>query len=94
MKLKEIYEELSVLAKQQGITIRKDSGSFKSGYALVKEKQVVILNKTASMEAMSKVIAKSLYPEINNLYLKPVIREFIEGELNPKEEQEQYILEL
>lgn len=81
MKLKEIYEELLEIAKQAGIKVRKENGRFNSGSCLVKEEAVIVLNKTTTMETMSSVLAKSLseFP-IDNIYIKPAVREFIERE--------------
>ena len=81
MKLKEIYEELLEIAKQAGIKVRKENGRFNSGSCLVKEEALIILNKTTTLETMSSVVAKSLseFP-IDNIYIKPAIREFIDRE--------------
>ena len=82
MKIKDIYHELADIAKQSGVIIRKEAGAFKSGYCLVEEKKIIVLNRMASIEYMSKIIALGLnYLEIDQQYLKPAIREFIDNEL-------------
>ena len=82
MKIKDIYQELADIAKQSRVIIRKEAGAFKSGYCLVEDKKIIVLNRMASIEYMSKIIALGLnYFEIDQQYLKPAIREFIENEL-------------
>jgi len=82
MKIKDLYQELIDLAKQSGVIIRKEAGTFKSGYCLVEDKKIIVLNRMASIEYMSKIIALGLnYFEIDQQYLKPAIREYIDNEL-------------
>lgn len=82
MKIKELVEELETIAKNSGITIRRESGNFRSGYAILKEKQMVIINKTATVETVARVIVHSLPEDVlNHTFLKPAVREFIEKEL-------------
>ena len=81
MKLKEIYAELLDIAKQAGIKVRRENGKFHSGSCLVKDEAVIVLNKTTTIETLSSVLAKSLseFP-IDNIYIKPAVREYIERE--------------
>lgn len=82
MKSKDLFLELTDIAKQSGIIIRKEAGAFKSGYCLVEDKKIIMLNRMASVEYMSKIIALGLnYFGADQQYLKPVIREFIDNEL-------------
>ncbi len=83
MKIKEIYQELFDICKNNSVIIRKEAGNFKSGYCTVNEQKIVVLNKMASLEYMSKILALSInYFELDNQYLKPAIRDFIDSELN------------
>ena len=81
MKLKEIYDELNQIAKDLGISVRKESGNFKSGYCTIKNNKVIILNKTNPLETASSILALSLGKNtVDKLYIKPAVREFIEKE--------------
>jgi hypothetical protein len=83
MKIKDIYQELFDISKKNGVIIRKESGNFKSGYCLVNEQKIIVLNKMASIDYMSKILALALnYFELDNQYLTPVIRDFIDNEIN------------
>lgn len=90
MKAKELHEELLDIAKKAGITVRKENGSFKSGYCLVKEQKLIIINRTTPPEISNGVIARSIAEaDFVDLFLKPVVREFIEKEsLSPKSEKD------
>ena len=81
MKINEIYDELLNVAQQLGITVRKEKGSFKSGFCILNNQEMLVLNRTTPLESLSSVIAKSLSDKIiDNIYIKPVIREYIEKE--------------
>lgn len=81
MKAKDLYNELFNIAKNGGITIRKEMGNFKSGYCLIEDKPIIILNKIASQEYQNRIIALGIsYFNIDNQFITPKIREFIERE--------------
>lgn len=80
MKDKELFDELAALCKNIDITIRKEKGSFKSGVCFVNDKELVILNKTTPLAAMNSILALALENHLDKMYIKPVLREFIEKE--------------
>ncbi|MCX7735650.1 MAG: hypothetical protein N2319_02950 [Candidatus Kapabacteria bacterium] len=88
MKLTEINKELLELAKSLGISVRKEKGNFRSGYCLVNDKEVIVLNKNASLETLSSVLAICLAPYSDKIYIKPVLREYIESEIQNKSKEE------
>lgn len=82
MKTKDLLEELESIAKNSGITIRRETGNFRSGNAILKEQKLIIINKTATPEIAARVIARGLPEDVlSHSFLKPVVREFIEKEL-------------
>ncbi len=82
MKQTEIYNELKELAKNLGITIRRVNGSISGGLCTVKDKMYILVNKTDPPEVVINVIATGIASlGIENLYIKPVIREIIEKEV-------------
>lgn len=83
MKINEIYSELLDAAKKAGVTVRKENGKFRSGNCLLNDKPVIVINKMASIEHTTRLIADMLSKQpIDNLFLKPAVREFIENESN------------
>jgi hypothetical protein len=88
MKIKEIASELEELAKSQGYKIRRDSGRFKSGFCIINEEKVVLLNKNASAEAAANIFARCLASAgaSDDIYVKPAVREFIDRERDGDED--------
>lgn len=81
MKIDKIYEELQELAKRAGIDIRRSAGRFKSGYAVLEDRKIIVFNRTAAMETKCAVISRCLLQNgIEGYYVKPAVREFIENE--------------
>jgi len=93
MNSRDLFDELSEIAKNIGITIRKEKGNFKSGICLIKDKEIVILNKTTPVEAMNSILAACLFRHSENIFMKPIIRDFIEKENNGNN-PEQFYLEI
>ena len=82
MKINQMYEELMQTAKQLGIAVRKENGKFRSGACIVNTSEVIVLNKTAPIEVTSSVLAQCLKPHTDGLYVKPIVREYIDREAN------------
>jgi hypothetical protein len=80
MKINQMYDELMQTAKQIGITVRKENGKFRSGACIVNTSEVIVLNKTAPIEVTSSVLAQCLKPHTENIYVKPVVRDYIDRE--------------
>lgn len=94
MELKEIYAELIETAGRLGIKIRKESGSFRSGYCRINDEEILLLNKSQPIETISAIIARTIAErESEGLYLKPAIREFIDKERFGKEAVPQLFVE-
>lgn len=85
MELKQIYSELLETAGRLGIKVRKESGNFRSGYCVINDEEVLLLNKSQPIETISAIVARTIIDrETEGIYLKPVIREFIEKERDGK----------
>ncbi len=84
MKLKDIFDELITIAKEAGITVKKEKGNFHGGYCVINGREMIILNRASTLETMASLVARSLSERsVDNVYIKPVIRDFIENEKNP-----------
>jgi hypothetical protein len=78
MKISQILEDLMDLAKKLGITVRKDKGTFKSGYCILNDQKLLLVNKSTTPETLSYALAKLLAEHpIDEMYLKPAVRDFI-----------------
>lgn len=76
-----IISELIEVYKEIGYEVRVEKGFFKGGFCLLKEQKLFLLNK--NVEPLKKInfLAKNLADlEIDNIFLKPEIRETIERE--------------
>lgn len=95
MKQNEIHDELLDAAKRLGIKIRKDSGTFRGGYCILNDERLIILNRYLPLETISSQIARGLSNfEINEIYLKPALREYIDKEAENYPQKEAFKLEI
>lgn len=96
MKLKDIFEELRYIAKRADIRIRHENGRFNSGYCILNNRKLILFNRTTPLETKTAVLARSLLNEdLEGIYIKPAIRDFIEKEKeNVKEDTDQFKMDL
>jgi hypothetical protein len=82
MTQEEIVKELESLATSSGISVRYEKGDFEGGFCVLKAERLIVVNKKLAAPKKSSVLAQGLAEiGIEERYLKPVIREFIEDEL-------------
>lgn len=94
MKANKMLDELMETAKNIGFTIRRDAGGFRSGSCIIHDKKMIIINRSASPENMSIILATAISPYIEDTYVKPLIREYIEKELVLKSSEKDFELEI
>lgn len=95
MKLIEIYKDLLEIAKNEGIIIRKDKGRFQSGYCKIKGQETIILNNNTPLQITVAVLANGLIEHsVSNVYIKPAIREYLEGELITSSKEKKFDLKI
>ena len=76
--LEELAEKLDILVRDENINIEESSSS--GGLCRVEGKQVVILNSKATVKEKIQVMIAALHQfDITQMYIKPVIRELLEG---------------
>ncbi len=82
LQLKEVYEELLIIADKIGIKVRKEKGNFNGGNCIINDKNFIIINNSVPLEMKTSTLAKCLkqYP-IDNVFIKPAVREYIEQEI-------------
>ena len=82
MTQEQILKELESLADSSGITVRYEKGDFEGGFCVLKAERLIVVNKKLATSRKASVLAQGVAEiGIENRYLKPAIREFIEEEL-------------
>ncbi|MBI3005909.1 MAG: hypothetical protein HYY49_10925 [Ignavibacteriales bacterium] len=83
MTNEEILKELEQLATKSAIAIRYEKGDFEGGFCVLKSERLVVINKKLPSPKRASVLAQGLAEVgIEEMYLKPAVREFIEDELS------------
>jgi hypothetical protein len=78
----QILNELEELADNCGIVIRYEKGDFDGGYCVLRTERLIVVNKRLQSGRRASVLAQAIAEVgIEELYLKPAIREYIEDEL-------------
>jgi hypothetical protein len=77
-----ILKELEILAANSGIVVRYEKGDFEGGYCVLKADRLIVVNKKLAPARKSSVLAQGLAEiGIEDRYLKPALRDYIEEEL-------------
>ena len=82
MKHEELINELNELARQLGVTVRYEKGDFEGGYCILKESRLLLVNKRLMLMRKASVLALALREiGLDNVFIKPAVRQFIEDEV-------------
>ncbi|OGU29413.1 MAG: hypothetical protein A2X67_10255 [Ignavibacteria bacterium GWA2_55_11] len=83
MSPEQLLRELEELASRSGIGIRFEKGDFDGGYCILKEERLIVVNKKLAPARKASVVAQAIAEVgVDEVYLKPAVREFIEDELS------------
>jgi len=78
LKLKSIYQELKVIFEQLNYKIVLDKGSFNSGYCILEDEKIIVINKNKPYENRVKILSEILSNiDTKDIYIKPKIRDMI-----------------
>lgn len=81
MKHEDLIQELQSAAAQIGVTVRYERGDFEGGYCILRDQKMLLINKRLMPVRKAAVLAAALYGlGLDNVYLKPAVREFVEDE--------------
>lgn len=81
MKHEDLIQELHDVARQLGITVRYEKGDFEGGYCILKDEKLLLVNKRLLPNRKASVLALAVRElGLENLFLKPAVRQFIEDE--------------
>ncbi len=82
MTVEETLSELEVVAHDMGVHIRYEKGDFDGGYCLLRDERIIVVNKKLNPSRKASVLSQAFGElGIENVYMKPAIRLFIEDEL-------------
>ncbi len=77
-----MLKELESLAGNCGIAVRYEKGDFEGGFCVLKAERLIVANKKLPPGKKASVLAQGLAEiGIEDRYLKPAVRDFIEEEL-------------
>jgi hypothetical protein len=83
MTQEQIVKELEYLAANCGITVRYEKGDFEGGFCVLRTERLIVVNKKLAAVKKASVLVQGLAEiGIEEKYLKPAVREFIEDELS------------
>ena len=78
----QLVKELELLASNSGITVRYEKGDFEGGFCVLRSERIILVNKKMNTPRKASILAQGLAEfGIDEEYLKPAVREFIEDEL-------------
>ncbi|MCL4511626.1 MAG: hypothetical protein M1470_11210 [Bacteroidetes bacterium] len=87
LKTEALIAELEEAALQLGLKVIYEKGDFSGGYCILKEEKLIVINKRFEPKHRASTLAKSLSEVgIENLFLKPAVREYIEEQMEPHDE--------
>ena len=82
MTAEETLKELELVAHDLGVNIRYEKGDFDGGYCLLRDEHIIVVNKKLNANRKAAVLSQAFGElGIENVYIKPAIRLFIEDEL-------------
>jgi len=80
MKSKDIIKEFEILAEQVGIRVIKDTGSFKGGYCIIENEEVIVINKSRPLEHHIRQLSSTFSKmQTNQIFIKPILRDLIKN---------------
>ncbi len=77
-----LNQDLQELCEQLSIKVRYEKGDFDGGYCILFDQRVIVVNKKLPAQRKAAILALSVNEfGIDNVYIKPLIREFIDDEV-------------
>jgi hypothetical protein len=77
----QLIQDLETVASQLGVRLRYEKGDFEGGFCVLRDQKLLVVNKrlTDARKASSVAVGLSQYG-IDETFLKPSLRQFIEDE--------------
>ncbi len=78
----QMIKELETLANRSGVSVRYEKGDFDGGYCILRTERMIVVNKRLTPPKRAAIVAQALAEiGIDEVYLKPAVRIYIEEEL-------------
>ena len=82
MKEEELLLEIEQAAQDMGLRIRYEKGDFDGGYCILRDENIIVVNKKLAPIKKCSVIAQALGDfGIDDIYMKPIVRTYVEDEI-------------
>jgi len=82
MKEEELLLEIEQAAQDMGLRIRYEKGDFEGGYCILRDENIIVVNKKLAPIKKCSVIAQALGDfGIDDIYMKPIVRTYVEDEI-------------
>ena len=82
MNYVQLIRDLEELAQQLNLNVRHEKGDFEGGYCILKDQKVLVINKRLPDSRKASAMAQALAEYgIENIFVKPNLRTYIEDEL-------------
>lgn len=83
MKEEELLLEIEQSAQDMDLRIRYEKGDFDGGYCILRDENIIVVNKKLSPIKKCSVIAQAMGDfGIENVYMKPIVRTYVEDEID------------
>lgn len=87
IKIEALIAELEEAASQLGLKVIYEKGDFTGGYCILRAEKLIVINKRFDLKHRASTLARSLAEVgIENLFLKPAVRSYIEEEMETANE--------
>lgn len=75
-----LFEQLKDIANRKGIKVRLEKGDFNGGYCILKDQQIIVVNKIASSYRKILILIEALSEiGVEDIYINPKLRKIIEN---------------
>lgn len=82
MKEEELLLEIEQAAQDMNLRIRYEKGDFDGGYCILRDENIIVVNKKLAPIRKCSVIAQALGEYgIDQVYMKPIVRTYVEDEI-------------
>lgn len=82
MKEEELLLEIEQAAQDMNLRIRYEKGDFDGGYCILRDENIIVVNKKLAPIKKCSVIAQALGEYgIDQVYMKPIVRTYVEDEI-------------
>ena len=79
MKLPALFSELQDLSAKMGLEVTQDRGSFRGGLCRFEGEDIIVLNKSATLDQRTRQLAEILASKnLDDIYIKPGVRSVLE----------------